>query len=459
MKKLFSLAAILFLALNFSLSSHAQKEEIKAFQEMNKDLLKTVRKQFKQDPKVEYDNGNFFIVVEGKVNKVKKKMLLNEEGTVLTPEPVSGYSTIDKNYVTVYQQYGDKSLFGAVNYKTGDQILEPKYTQITVNYKTAAGKNKKGIWHPALTDSWIAYDEDSNLTYIFSGDGKNLLNKMPGSYTIIGERYAKIGSNNANGLYDLNGNEIYPQRYKDFEIAKDGFIITKRLNGTTFYGGKTINPELPRYVINDDVLAVKWDNGTPYYKVHKDDEWIDFSKNPTYTVEYIDDGQKYYDFGDNDKVIAYYEGEGMDAPHGGYYMGLAAKNIADVELAKLEWTISTLNNPKTYYYPVKWPEKYTFNSMLLGGQYITAIDYFDRFLKNSDVDSDDPKIKLAKKYRGEAAVSKTKVARKVEEYTEAYTAASKKYATEQHNAAVRQANEKALSNSIATGIANILFGK
>lgn len=459
MKRFNFLAIASIVAIGFSFSSFAQKEEIKAFQEMNKDLIKAVKKQYKKDPKVELKDGNFFLVIEGKVNKQKKMMVLNEEGTLLTPEPVSIYNAIDKNYVWIGQTIGNKTYWGVAEYKTGNQIIEPRYTAINLHYKNDEGKNEKGVWRAASEECWVAYDEANKQTRFLSADGKNTLNTARGQYVILKDSYVKVGEKNAYGLYTFNGSQIYPQSYGDFIIADDGFVISTRKAIATFYGGKSINPSLPQYKINDDLLALKWENGVPYYKVHKDDDWANYSLNPDYKVEYVDQGQRFYDLGENEKVIVYYEGEGMDAPHGGYYMGLASKNIADVEFAKLELTIRTLKDPKDYYFPIKYPESYSFNSMILGSQYITAQDYLDRFIKNTDVDPNDPRIKKAKKFRGEAAASKTSIARKLEEYGDALTAASKKYAIDQQNAAIRQAEAEALSNSIASGITSLLFGK
>lgn len=459
MRKTIKIIAIIIAIISLSTHSFAQKQEIKAFQEMNKELIKSIKKQYKKDPKIEYSDGVFLIVVDGKVNKQKKYMVLNDEGVLLTAEPVSSYKLINSNYMWISQAVGDKSYWGAVNYKTGDIILPAKYTNAFLSYKCDAGKNDKGVWHGAYEETWLVYEQTSNKTLFISADGKNVIKEVYGKYEFLEDYYVKIGANYLYGLYTRDGRELFPRLYNSFEITKDGFVITVKSEEAPLYGGKSINPELPQYDIKNDLIALKWENSTPLYKVHKDDEWTDYSINPDYKVEYVDIGQKYYDWGQNEKVIAYYEGEGMDAPHGGYYMGLAAKNIADVEFAKLEYTIRTLKDPKNYYLPVKYPDKYQFNSMILGGQYIVAQDYLEKFIKNTDIDPNDPRILKAKKFRGEASVSKTAVPHKIEEYTNALTAASAKYTVQQQNEAIRQAEAEALSNSIATGITNLLFGK
>lgn len=467
MKIRFCFALLLTFTLAFDNICFAQKQEINAFKEMNKELLKSVKKQYKKEPTVELKDDVFFIVIEGKVNKEKKFMVMNENGDLLTPEPVSSYAPIDidKNYIWVSQASGNKKLWGAVDYRNGQVVLVPKYDQIHIFHKHDSGFNEKGIWRDAADDGWVAWDALAGETIFFSADGKNVLNKVNGSYEINENNYVVAGTENKYGLYTENGRELFPQKYSKFIITSDGFVITTTTNPSLtpmklYYGGKTINPSAPQYVIPNNLIDLKAVNGVPHYKVHRDDDWISYAVQPDYKVEYIDEGQKYYDLGDYDKVIAYYEGEGIDAPHGGYYMGMAAKAIGDIELAKLDNVISTLKNSSTYYYPVEWPDKYTFNSSLLGSQFILAQDYFDRFLKNiSDINPDDPRVKRAKKYRGETAVARNSIARKLEDYTTAYTTAAQRYATEKTNAEIQRAQQEALSNSIAAGISNLLFGK
>lgn len=444
----------------------AQKQEINAFREMNEKLLKSVKKEYKKEPRVELKDNVFFIVVEGKVNKKKMLMVLNENGDLLTPEPVTSYAPFpnDKNYVWFSNQYGDKDLFGIVDYRNGQVVLQQKYSKVDRHHSNDAGKVPNGVWRDATTDCWIAYDPANNETVFLSLDGKTTLNRVNGEYNFQDGEYVVAGDRGRKGLYTMDGKEIMPQSYYTFRISKDGFVVTTANNPDLtpwklYYGGKMINPAMPQYQFNNDLMDLKFTDGVPYYKVHRDDDWISYAAQPAYTVSYIDEGQKYYDNGEYDKVIAYYEGEGIDAPHGGYYMGLASKAIGDAEMTKLDNLISTLKDPDKYYLPVKNPENYTFNATLLGSQFILAQDYFDRFLKNNDTNADDPRVKRAKKYRGEAAVSRNSVARKIEDYTTAYTAASSKYSKAVTNQAIQQAQQEALSNSIATGISNLILGK
>lgn len=442
----------------------AQKQEINAFKEMNGQLLKEVKKQYKLDPRVELKDNLFFIVVEGKVNKKKMLMVFNDNGDLLTPDPVSSYAPFpdDKNYVCFANEFGDNVPVGIVNYRTGQVVLQPKYSQVSVNHSHDAGYGENGVWRDATLDSWVAYDPVADQTVFVSSDGQNIFNSVSGPYKIQNGDYVVAGNDNQKGLYTMDGIELLPQTYSSFLVTKDGFVITTAPNlsltlGRWYYGGKTINPGAKQYAFNNELFDLKVVDGIPHYKVHRDDDWISFASQPIYTVDYVDDGQKYYDNGNFDKVIAYYEGEGIDAPHGGYYMGLAAKAIGDVELAKLDYVISVLKNPNTYYYPVDNPENYTFNSSLLGSQFIMAQDYFDTFLKKNEANIDDPRVKRAKKYRGETAIARNSVARKMEDYNTSYISASQKYAAEKRNAEIQQARQQATANAIVNGISNILF--
>lgn len=466
MRKKFELTLLLIAIVGMGNICFAQKQEINAFKEMNAKLLKSVKKQYKKDPFVELKDNVFYIVVEGKVNKKKMYMVLNEDGELLTPEPVASYAPFadDKNYVSFTQNFGDSQHIGMVDYRTGQIVLQPKYSQISLCHSHDAGYGDNGEWRPAITDTWVAYDPVANETVFFSIDGKNLKNRVTGPYTRKNMDFVAIGKGYKTGLYTMDGVEVLPQKYLTFSLTKDGFVITTATNpslseGRWYYGGTTINPNATQYEFNNELYGLKMVDGVPHYKVHRDDEWISYASKPVYSVDYVDEGQKYFDNGEFDKVIAYYEGAGIDAPHGGYYMGMASKAIGDTELAKLDKVISTLKDPKTYYYPVASPEKYTFNSSLLGSQFILAQDYFDRYLRNnSDTDPNDSRILKAKKYRGEAAVARNSVARKIEDYTTAYSAAAQKYATEKTNAEIEKARQAAAANSIATGLSNLLKG-
>lgn len=457
------------------LSLFAQKEEIRAFEKRNKVLLKELKKQHDAKPTVQMlEEGIFYIQLFRKENGKQRFLLADEAGGLLYPELLDKCAPIQGGYFFVgVSDVGGKTMWGAVDGK-GKQLFPIKYEDGNLWH---CGAEKAGTfddssrtyWHPASEECWVATTKDEGgmaHTAFYAADGQTVLHEYRGALTrfrsyfwIVGDRYS---ATNTAGLFTNDGKEIFPQQYSNFYIEPSGLAnsIKKESDGLLFYGGKMLNErissvEVPA-VFNDVTYNVE--EGAIKCRLHRGDEFEAYDPAATYEVHFQDKGERLFDQGKFEDVITFYEGEGYGAPWGCYYMGLAAKEIAQTEMKKMDACITTLKSDTQYWYPIKNPDKYKFDSGTMTTMYLSAGNYLEQYINNPKVPEEDPHKVKAKKLRGEIVKAKNGIQKKVADYTAAYSAAVSKNAEREAAIAAQQAQQQAVANSLATGLTNLLFG-
>lgn len=459
---------------------YAQKNEIKAFEKQNKDMLKQLKKQYKTNPEVKLsDQGFFYIELKKKESKQgpDKFFLIDETGTPLYPLWLDNYKIIKGGYFYVGQNFGSTLKWGAIDIK-GKQILPISYDQIRQSVALEAGTFKESsvtYWHPASKGFWLASDNTNGHHVFYSLDGQSILHEYDGvlksqlSYfwTIAPSDMAATG--NQKGLLTYDGDVIFEQEYNSFYIETSGLVncIKREADGRQLYGGKMLNSAI------SDIVVPPLFNDVTYWstsesikcKIHRDDDYETYDPAKNYVIVFNDEGERLYDQGKYQDVIKYYEGEGYGAVHGDYYMGLSAEKIAKAEMGKMNNVINTLNSDKNYYLPITKPENYTFDAGTISGMYTSAGVYLEKFLNNDKVDPNDSKLAKARKLRGEIITARNNVTKKIEEYGTALQKATAKniererVAAEQKALQAQQAAEsQRAANQLATGLTNLIFG-
>lgn len=467
-------AKIFTLVLVFALSStamYAQKDEIKAFEKINKDMLKAVKKQYKEDPEVKMaSDQSFYLVLEKKIGKgktaVSSYMLLDEAGAPLYNDWVDSYQPIGgSGYIFIgLAQPNGKKKFGAVDTK-GNLILEPKYYSITQSQPLEAGNytvEGSTYWHPATKGFWVTYDNDGdqNVTF-FSLDGKNITHQYKGVVSKQINYFWKIdqgidNKDNKCGFYTYDGEEIFPQEFNRFYIEKSGLVnsIKREEDGTYRYGGRLLGNPLGELIIPAVFQDVTYDKSENKIKarIHRADDYEEYNPAKTYTVSYKDEGEKLFDQGKYKDVITYYEGVGLGAVWGYYYMGLAAANIAKDEQAKMDRCLNTLKSSTNYYLPIEHPERYKYDVGTISGMYTSASGYLFQYISSDKVAKDDPTMLKARQLRGEMVTASNALTAKINEYGDALSAATTKNIRRKAAQAEQEAASNRLANSIASGI-------
>lgn len=454
--------------------AYAQKNEIKAFEKQNKEMLKQIKKQYKITPKVKLTKyGAFYIELKKKASKygLEEFLLLDETGNQLYSDWIYSYSEISQyeNCFWISQFNGKSIKWGVIDIK-GTQIFPVIYDKLWSIPKNDAGTYKSKFlthWRPANISCWVVCDTINHRNTFYSSDGKvklheydGVLEKLYDYFWTIKPAEASLTGHNK-GLLTLDGEIIFDQEYDRFLIGSDGFVHSvKDVDGMTLYGGKLINGELPGVVVPPtfcNLIYLTSENSIKC-KMHRDDEFEIYDPQKQYEMTYKDKGERLYDMGKYQDVITFYEGEGYGTVWGDYYMGLAANEIASVEMSKMKNVINTLKDKNKYYLPIVKPDNYRFDAGTITSMYLSAGVYLEKYINSDKVAADDPSVVKAKKLRGEIVTNKNNVTKYIEEYGTALKNASIKNVEREQAIAVQKAKENAAAEQLATGLTNLLFG-
>lgn len=451
----------LFLMLMLPVAVMAQKSEIKYFEKTHKDLIKELKSSYKANVEVKMtDNGTFYFELSGKGYDGKIVYTIADEmGNLIGNEYWDRYRPIDNTdefFVNRDAHWGVVSPRGYV-------ILPTRYTTIEHCSKFEGGKNSKGIYQPRTQEVYVASEGALTHTF-FSADGKTVLATHEGMLKDYKNAYFTItnaaGGKNSTGLLSLEGKLLFPLEYSNFYVDDSDFIRTEKTDGDlSLMGGKSIKeggsqteiPTIFYYVSNNRVEGLK-------VKLHRDNRFEKYDPNKQYVITYLDEGERLYDGHHDEKVIAYYEGEGYGKPWGDYFMGMAAYKIGMREEKKMDNAISTLKG-KNYSLPLKNPEKYQFSNGTMMNMYLQSQMYLERYIEKEGKEGiDSAKVKEARRARGEVVTHKNGLAQKESDYATAYAAATERYATDQRRAAQQRAEQEAASQAVANGILNLFGG-
>lgn len=435
------------------------REEIKAFQKMNKELLKQLKTKYNASS-VEVNltsMGEFLIVITCKKNGVTETYLTNDAGTPLYYEPVDGWSPFNNEKRVIAIQKGGK--WGLANFK-GELLIPLEYDGITFAIENEEGTSEGGIFHPANSRTFVTYSSQEGQVNFHDAEGA-MYKTVKGSMESLNDYYLVIGTQNKKGLYTLDGKEIFPQSFYEFEVmGATGVIKTVNKDyatGLKSKGAKNIKPGTTDVIVPTRFQDVTWNGTTNSFAVslHRNEPAVPFHPDSTYVITYKDDGVKCWDAANYEKVIEYYEGVGYGQPWGYYYMGMSAQALAEKERNDMERTIRTLKGDN-YYMPIKYPDNYKFNYVRCLDMYHNAAMYYEEYINEEKVPGNDPTKVQARKMRGTMVTGEHEVKELYDEYTRLLTSASTKYA--QHNIAIEQqrAAQAAQSAAISRGIGNII---
>lgn len=453
---------------------YAQKNEIKAFEKQNKDMLKQIKKQYETTPNIKITkSGTFYIELKKEEYKKgpSKFLLLDETGTPLYSDFLDKYKecTMQEDCFWVGMKKGQLIKWGVVDIK-GNLIFPIIYDNIWAVKKTESGTYKSSNimhWHPANISCWVVSDTVSHHNVFYSPDGKNKLHEYDGVLENFQSYYWTIkpvgtsSTGNNKGLLTQDGEIIFNQEYYYFSIGNNGFVkcVKRDEDGMWLYGGKLINGDLPDVIVPPTFCSLFYNSNEKIRcKIHRDDEYEDYDSSKQYEITYKDKGERLYDMGRYQDVITYYEGEGYGTVWGDYYMGLAANEIASIEMSKMINVINTLKDKKNYYLPIVKPDKYRFDTGTITSMYLSAGMYLEKYINSSKVAPDDPTVIKAKKMRGEIITQKNNVPKYIEEYGTALKTASIKNVEREQAIAAQKAREDAAAEQLATGLSNLLFG-
>lgn len=454
----------------------AQKGEIRAFERQNKPVLKMLKKEYLARPVVQMtEEGIFYIRLVKNINGAERFYLADETGALIYPELLDhckptaggGYFFIGVNDAAGQALWGAIKITGTVvfplKYKEGALSYCPAYAESSYTYMNST------YWHPASAECWVTTETGGDgVTHntFYAADGKTVLNQYVGTlspfmcyfWTV---RSGKAGSNTA-GLITTDGKSIFPQEYNQFVLLTSGLVgcAKREPDGLLLYGGKMLDSRTSDVEIPPVFNSLMYSDSqkTILCRMHRGDDFEPYNPMVTYETSHRDKGERLFDQGKYEDVIAYYEGEGYGAKLGNYYMGLAAKEIGYTEVKKMDRCIATLKSNTQYYLPVKNPEKYQFDAGTITTMYISAGTYLEKFINDSNIPDDDPYKIKARKLRGEIVTVRNGITKKVSEYGDALAAASRKNVEREAAIAARQAQQQATANSIANGLTNILLG-
>lgn len=456
MKRILSIFCLLASTIAMMAQSPA---EIKAFKNMNKPLFKQIEKDYKgYIAEVRKTTlGTFFITISKKPVKgvTGKSYIMSEGGTLMYPEPVDLWKSFS-NARNALALQNDKK-WGVVDFD-GNLIIPLSYDNVTyVSQNIESTVEKNGLWHPANRDGFIT--ELAGKTN-FHDNGGALYKTVNGcNKRVIDSFFLALTTNGKKGLYTLDGTQLIPPVFDDYEVlSKKGVvktIVTDEKTGLRSVGAKSFRSgtsvEVPAQFYD-----VEWDESTKcfFISLHRDEPGIVYNPDSTYVVDYKDDGIKYWDAEKYDKVIEFYEGEGFGQPWGNYYMGLAAKAIAESERDILVNTINVLNNKDQYYYPIAYPDQYKINAEKALTMYLSSASYFEKYIKEDQVAEDDPTKLQARKLRGTMVSDERKYRDLLDEYTRQYAEASSKYAQVKAQLQIQQAQRAAQNAAVSRAIGN-----
>lgn len=468
MKKILLIALCLSFGLLFA-QGQGDKEQIDAFKKYNKDMLKALKTTYKVKPEVNLsENGQFYIVLPFSEKYIGKQYLLaNEAGEIFPEVKIDKYISFDTGEIGVRRQ-GKWGVYDV----TGKMIFPVVYEDISRLYPKEAGMYEyKGVkyWYPNIEGYWIAKEKKDNKDYVifYSKDGKNELHRYEGKLTWLVGMYPVITptnhtdkSNDKTMLFP-NGDIIY-QGYNSFELYPNGFVLGYKIDedGLITCGGKMLDSSKSQIEIPCTFNRAFFDEkeGVTKVKVYRSDEYQEYDPAKTYVRNFADKGEKLFESGKFNDVIAYYEGEGYGYRRGNYLMGCAAMELADVEMAKMLNCINALKDENTYYYPIENPDAYKFNTTEIASNYANAKIYFEKVLQNDSISNTDPDKINARTLRGKVVTRQNSHSKAIEEYGIAYTNATVKNVDRKQNIAIQQAQQQQQAEQLATGITNLLFG-
>lgn len=461
LKYIFAFAIICSIA-NVSYAQHTTsteyRTEIKAFEKLNKELLKNLKKQYKGKVRVYADKlGTFFIVISVKEGGNLKYYITDEMGTLLYPEMLDAY-TAEAGYLWISQVKNEKTLFGAVNIK-GQVLLPIKYSNIS-KLKESEADYANSVWHPASEAGFMTVEQNgvSTVNTFFNADCSKVLYVREGDATQMKGYFWKIGKAGAYGLYTNDGKEIFPQEYTGFYFeSKTGMVnCYKTVDGLTLFGAKQLKPGITDIEVPTKFNDVRWNTTGDYFecRVHRGSPYERYDIVKVYDFSYKDEGEKLYDSGKFEQVITYYEGEGYGKVWSNYFMGLSASELADKEMKKMNNCINTLNSPTNYYLPLERPNDYKFDTSTIMNMYLSGITYFEKYINSTDVAEDDPTKLEARKLRGELVAKKNNLSKRIEDYSTALGQATSKNINRQAAIAAQKARQEAISNAAADAISN-----
>ena len=284
-----------------------------------------------------------------------------------------------KIYGSVFVKYGIANQAGKI-------IIPIEYT--TIEY-IAGEKPNKAIQNDISQGSYHRYDfthETEPVFYCKENDKTNIIDKngsivlrdiksyvkIPGF--IIASKDGKVNppyksfsitGANGIGLFTSDGKQILPYEYdvielgawvhekflsdtqlrEEYELQYHQCIYTKIVDGVRLKGALMIDNSLnPTPCSFNRIKVVKNSNQLCWNVAHKaTDSYEEYVENKDYSTSYRDDGEKYYNCNDYDKVIDFYSHEGINAPWAKFFSAssLFFKGIAPIGTCRA--VISLLN--------------------------------------------------------------------------------------------------------------------
>ena len=244
----------------------------------------------------------------------------------------------------------------------GNIIIEPAYNEISYVPALPKGKSvadefngkKIYIYHDATPAHFLAkrhggfsWADDSvrrSLTFttildpqghVIKKDIPYKLAEMPGYFAVGIDKtnlsnFEAIGDTYV-GLMSNVGEMIVEPRYKGISVnQKDPSLLYlyKEIEGITRKGVFSLKEK--KTIIPCVYYAVDFKDGKWMVKKNSVDQAVAFDpKTALQQVSYRDDGERFYDKGEYDKVIEYYAQEGVEAPWAKFFTGMAIKHKAD----------------------------------------------------------------------------------------------------------------------------------
>ena len=435
------------------------KAEAKAFEQMNKPLLKQLKTKYNAKAFYFYQTRAGEIVIEVYPKNGFGKYILNDVGTPLYYEPVARWSCFEgeKNRIAVQRD----GKWGVVNYK-GEIIIPVEYVRIYFSQAYEEGvsveTDGKGIFHLANDKVFISCSPEQ----VNFHDSEGAVYKtIEGSLDPLNGFYLQIGSSSFRGLYTLNGNEIFPPKYSGFEIAgTTGVVKCMTMDygtGLVLKGAKNIKTGATKTQVPPKFMDVFWNENNQWFQVtlHRNSPPISYQPDSVYVVEYKDNGIKYWDAANYEKVIEFYEGEGYGKPWSNYYLGMAAQAIAEREHKEMNRVISVLQGDG-YYLPLQYPDNYKFNYVKCLDMYNSSIKYYEEYIKEGSVPDNDPTKAQARKSRGSIVTSAHEARDLYDKYTRLLSEATTKYAQHKYQIEQQKAAEAARNAETVRVVGNII---
>lgn len=291
--------------------------------------LKETHNLRKVNIKVEEDGYWYFLLQD----REKNLGVADSSGKIIIP--------VENEVVTYYPQEDKGEKINTVNYPMWDKTITYKYCYeksapvflvkygnfmyFDKNLKKRNGNYNKLVstngeikadsikWLLKIPGYWIA----GSLQKIFLID-------IPTGYTYMGANL---------GLYKTDGTRLVPEEYVSLTIGSkydymldDDSRYQQCIYGyTKEKGGCALNGQAGNTPCIFNSIELKCSNGKYYWNVkrNKNDLFEIYNENEQYRKEYKDEGEKYFEHLNYDKVIEYYAKEGVDKPWAKFFTGAA----------------------------------------------------------------------------------------------------------------------------------------